>query len=129
MTDDEIMRDHSPSLFPLSPLFPLAGCKSATYCSVDCQKTDWGGHKKICKVLNAGRARLLRHPDHLGAVGVPGQMISGLSGMDDDCREIFRLFRATKPDAETRRAMMRQIADGMSMVSERVRCEHVPAAK
>ena len=113
---------HLPSVSALtrSPLFPLTGCKSATYCSVDCQKADWGGHKKICKVLNAGRARQLRHPDHLGAVGIPGQMISGLSGMDDDCREIFRLFRATKPDAETRRTMMRQIAEGMSMVSERV---------
>ena len=45
--------------------------------------------------------------------------------MDDDCREIFRLFRATKPNAETRRTMMRQIADGMSMVSGSTRaCIH-----
>ena len=104
-----------PSLF--SPLRSPAGCKSATYCSVECQKTDWAGHKKICKILNAGRARQLRHPDHTDAVGMPEQMIAGLSSMPGDCRKIFRLFRATKPDAETRRTMMREVADGMSMVS------------
>ena len=99
----------------LSPLCFPAGCKSATYCSVECQKTDWAGHKKICKILNAGRAGQLRHPDHTSAVGMPQQMISGLSCAPDECREIFRLFRATKPDAETRCTMMLDLAGGMSM--------------
>ena len=89
---------------------------------MDCQKAEWSDHKKICKILNAGRARQLRHPDHMSSVGMPEQMISGLSSMDGDCREIFRLFRATKPDAETRRAMMLQVAEGMSMVRQSGLC-------
>lgn len=112
------LHDHSAAHLLFLPLcFLPAGCKSVTYCSVECQKTDWAGHKKICKILNAGKARQLRHPDHTDAVGMPEQMIAGLSSMPGDCKEIFRLFRATKPDAVTRRTMMRDVADGMSMVS------------
>jgi hypothetical protein len=60
----------SPSL--LLPLFPLlffpslglskydadrvcSGCRSVFYCSPECQRADWKGHKPACKVATAER--------------------------------------------------------------------------
>lgn len=34
------------------------GCKTASYCSRECQKTDWKEHKVICKYLGKGNAVL-----------------------------------------------------------------------
>ncbi|MBA2728079.1 MAG: zinc finger MYND domain-containing protein [Parachlamydiaceae bacterium] len=33
-----------------STLLKCSGCRTKSYCSVDCQKTDWYQHKKICRL-------------------------------------------------------------------------------
>ena len=37
-------------------------CKSAAYCSAECQKADWKFHKKVCGFVNQGIALQITHP-------------------------------------------------------------------
>lgn len=46
-TEEECATCHKPST-PESPLKRCSRCKTATYCSVDCQKVDWKSHKQHC---------------------------------------------------------------------------------
>ena len=34
-------------------LRPCAGCKSFSYCSKDCQRSDWPSHKRLCKSIQS----------------------------------------------------------------------------
>lgn len=83
----------------------------------ECQRVDWAIHRKICKFLNAGKAQQIRHPDHLNAVGISESLVSGLSSLPADSRELFTLCRASEPDEEIRLEKMKEIVVRMPMVS------------
>ena len=37
----------------LTSLRRCTGCKSSSYCSKDCQRTDWPSHKQLCKSIQS----------------------------------------------------------------------------
>ena len=47
---------------PQGSLLKCSACKSARYCSKDCQKSDWLNHKQVCNVMSF---RLVSIPDSL----------------------------------------------------------------
>lgn len=53
-------------------------CKSIKYCSKDCQKKGWKGHKKICPLLAQMKANTQdAHPDPSGSAGLGSSAATG----------------------------------------------------
>ncbi|TFK88307.1 hypothetical protein K466DRAFT_662427 [Polyporus arcularius HHB13444] len=65
------------------------GCKTAVYCSEQCQREHWKDHKDMCKFSRANAEILASHP---GAVAAPG-----VAGMPDfiELQALLRVFSET----------------------------------
>jgi hypothetical protein len=79
-----------------------SSCRSVSYCSRECQKTDWKAHKVICKGLNVGDAKQIVHPDHLSqAKGVKELAKDLLSECDNPrVRRFFDQFLESQGDTD-----------------------------
>ena len=42
-----------------------SGCQCACFCSAECLKIGWGGHKKMCKLVKAGGTPRVVDDDNL----------------------------------------------------------------
>ena len=51
--DSEIVCTHCLKKGSLTALRRCTGCKSSSYCSKDCQRSDWPSHKQLCKSIQS----------------------------------------------------------------------------
>ena len=51
--DSEIVCTHCLKKGSLTALRRFTGCKSSSYCSKDCQRSDWPSHKQLCKSIQS----------------------------------------------------------------------------
>jgi hypothetical protein len=78
-----------------------SSCRSVSYCSRECQKTDWKAHKVICKELNVGDAKQIVHSGHQSrAQEVKELATSALSECEPRARRFFDLFFETQGDTD-----------------------------
>jgi hypothetical protein len=86
-------------------------CRSVSYCSRVCQKTDWKSHKVICKELNVGDAKQIGSAEHQSN-GKKVEEVAKLVLLECDprARRFYDLFFESKRDtdhSETVRKMKR----------------------
>jgi hypothetical protein len=90
-------------------------CKSALYCSEDCQKIDWRKrHKKICKLLNVGHGDMqVRSGVHtVVSISFKELFESDEHQFDKEDKRFFKLFAESTFEGSRAAALeMRKIAE------------------
>jgi hypothetical protein len=113
---------------PTLPLQHCAVCKSALYCSKDCQGKDWTKqHKKICKLLNVGHGDMqVRSIDHTRlSILLKDVFETQECSLNEDTKRFFKLFdESTFERSQAAARNMRKIAERQTKNNQRFMLFH-----